>query len=657
MLSANAVMTGSYDYGEVARSVLIAIAASYAALDLAGRVTAASGRTRAAWLTGGAIAMGIGIWAMHFKGMLAFRLPVQVSYYWPTVLLSLLVAILASAFALYVVSRQKLGWARALTGSFVMGGGIAAMHYIGMAAMRLAAVTRFAALLVTLSVVLAIVFSFAALMLAFDLREETKGTALRKIASAVVMGVAVSAMHYTGMAAASFMPSAVPPNLSHAVSISPLGNNGIVIVTILVLGTAILTSSVDRLTEAEVRRLNEGLEQRVVERTRQLTAANEQLRREIAERQRAEDALRRSEDRLRSVIDTIPALVWSKMPDGSADFFNQRFREYTGLSVEEGLGEGWLKAFHPEDRASSVDEWRSAFATGKPFEFEARLRRADGEYRWFLLRGVPLRDELGNIIKWYGTTTDIEDRKRAEWALQEAQAGLSHVTRVMAMGELVASIAHEVNQPLTGVVTNANFCLRQLASETPNLEKLREAIAEIVNDGTRASAVISRIRALLMKAAPERVELDINEIIQEVAILVRNEVTRNRISLRNDLAPDLPRVLGDRVQLQQVLINLVMNGIDAMRTLTDRSRELLIKSAKNPAGVLIQVQDSGPGLDPEQADRIFEPFFTTKPQGIGLGLSISCSIIESHGGRLWAVPGSNGALFQFTVPSSANSVS
>jgi len=657
MLSANAVMTGSYDYGEVARSVLIAIAASYAALDLAGRVTAASGRTRAAWLTGGAIAMGIGIWAMHFKGMLAFRLPVQVSYYWPTVLLSLLVAILASAFALYVVSRQKLGWARALTGSFVMGGGIAAMHYIGMAAMRLAAVTRFAALLVTLSVVLAIVFSFAALMLAFDLREETKGTALRKIASAVVMGVAVSAMHYTGMAAASFMPSAVPPNLSHAVSISPLGNNGIVIVTILVLGTAILTSSVDRLTEAEVRRLNEGLEQRVVERTRQLTAANEQLRREIAERQRAEDALRRSEDRLRSVIDTIPALVWSKMPDGSADFFNQRFREYTGLSVEEGLGEGWLKAFHPEDRASSVDEWRSAFATGKPFEFEARLRRADGEYRWFLLRGVPLRDELGNIIKWYGTTTDIEDRKRAEWALQEAQAGLSHVTRVMAMGELVASIAHEVNQPLTGVVTNANFCLRQLASETPNLEKLREAIAEIVNDGTRASAVISRIRALLMKAAPERVELDINEIIQEVAILVRNEVTRNRISLRNDLAPDLPRVLGDRVQLQQVLINLVMNGIDAMRTLTDRSRELLIKSAKNPAGVLIQVQDSGPGLDLEQADRIFEPFFTTKPEGIGMGLSISRSIVESHGGRLWAVPGSNGALFQFTLPSSANSVS
>jgi len=354
---------------------------------------------------------------------------------------------------------------------------------------------------------------------------------VRAVCSEPTKTVAISAMHYTGMAAASFLPSAVPPNLAHAVSISPLGNNGIAIVTLLVLGAAILTSSMDRQTQAELQRLNEGLEQRVVERTRELTAVNEKLLGEIAERQRVQEAL------------------------------------------------------------------------------------------------------------------------------QETQAELAHITRVMAMGELVASIAHEVNQPLTAVVTNANFCLRQLASATPNLEKLREAIAEIVNDGTRASAVISRIRALLMKAAPERVELDINEIIQEVAILVRNEVTRNRISLRNDLAPDLPRVLGDRVQLQQVLINLVMNGIDAMRTLTYRSRELLIKSAKNPDGVLIQVQDSGPGLDPEQADRIFEPFFTTKPQGIGLGLSISSSIIESHGGRLWAVPGSNGALFQFTLPSSANSVS
>jgi PAS domain S-box-containing protein len=279
---------------------------------------------------------------------------------------------------------------------------------------------------------------------------------------------------------------------------------------------------------------------------------NEDLRQEIAERQRAEDALRRGEDHLRLVIDTIPALVWSKLPDGSADFFNQRFREYTGLPLEEGLDEGWMKAIHPEDRSKFEDEWRTALAAGKPFDVEARLRRADGEYRWFLLRGVPLCDNLGNIIKWYGTTTDMEDRKRAVWALQEAQANLAHVTRVVAMGELAAAIAHEVKQPLAAIVTNANFCLRQLASATPNSDKLHEAISEIVNDGTRASAVISRIRSLLQKCAPERVAVDVNQVIQEVTILLRNEMTRNRIRLSTELAANLPRVQGDSVQLQQV---------------------------------------------------------------------------------------------------------
>ena len=271
MISANAAMTGSYDYSEVARSVLIAIAASYAALDLAGRITAASGRFRLAWLTGGAAAMGIGIWAMHFKGMLAFRLPVSIEYHWPTVLLSLVVAILASAFALYVVSRQKLGLVEALTGSVIMGGGIAGVHYIGMAAMRLPAITQFSFLRVTLSIFLAVVFSLLALLLAFDLREETKWSVPRRLGSAILMGIAVSTMHYAGMAAADFIP-APPPNFSHAMSISPLGNNGIAIVTLIVIVAAMVTSSVDRRAEAEVRRLNQDLEHRVAERTLQLEA-------------------------------------------------------------------------------------------------------------------------------------------------------------------------------------------------------------------------------------------------------------------------------------------------------------------------------------------------------------------------------------------------
>jgi PAS domain S-box-containing protein len=654
MISANAAMTGSYDYSEVARSVLIAIAASYAALDLAGRVTAASGRIRLTWLSGGAAAMGIGIWAMHMKGMLASHLPVPVEYHWPTVLGSLLVAILASAVALYVASRQKMGRVEALTGSLIMGGGIAGMNYIGIAAMRLAATTQYSPLLVIFSVLFAIFFSLLALLMAFDLREETKGTVPRRLGSATVMGLAVSAMHYTGMAAARFIPAS-PPDLSHAVSISPLANNGIAIVTLIVLVAASVTSSVDRRASGEVRRLNLELERRVAERTLQLEAVNQALRREIAEREQAEEALRRSEDRLRLVIDTLPALVWSKLPDGSADFLNQRFLEYTGLSPEEALGWGWMNEFHPEDRAE--EQWRAAFAAGEPFEREALLRRADGAYRWFLLRAVPLRDERGNVVKWYGTSTDIEDRKRAEEALLEAQDKLAHVTRTQSLGELAAAIAHEVNQPLTAIVTNANFSLRQLKGSTPNLDELRTAMSEIVNDGTRASAVISRIRGLLVKGSPRRTELDINAIIQEVITLLRNELNRSRIRLRTELAADLARVQGDPVQLQQVLINLIMNALEAMRLSAEQPRKLLIRSAKNADGILVQVQDSGPGIEPGLADRIFEPFFTTKAEGIGMGLAISRSIIESHSGRLSVASDSAGALFQFILPIDRNDAS
>jgi PAS domain S-box-containing protein len=771
MISADAVITGSYDYGEVARSILIAIAASYAALELAGRITAASGRTRTSWLAGGAIAMGIGIWDMHFKGLLAYRLPIPVAYHWPTVLAAFAVAVFASAVALYIVSRQKMGPVRVWSGSFVMGSGIAGLHYINMAAMRLAAVCRFDLRIVILSVVLAIVFSLAALMLAFGLREETRGTPLRKIASAIVMGVAISAMHYAGMASASFTASPVLPDLSHAVNISSLANNGIAIVTFLVLGAAVWTSSTDRQAKAEARRLNEVLEQRVAERTKQIEASNEELRREIAKRQRVEGDLRRSEDHLRLVIDTIPQQIWSGPPDGTLDFCNAQWRAYTGLAQEELQGEGWQRMLHPDDRERVLKAWRESARSGTPYGQEERHRAANGQYRWFLVRGVPLRDSAGHIVRWYGTNTDIEDRKQAEnelkkqkelfqkifedipamivfmgedgrvelvnpewerrigWtleeiqeqkldiyaelfpdsqyrqmaldlvaastgeltdlkmrakdgrvidvaaglvhlsdgsslgigkditkrkrtesALQETQEKLARVARVVAMGELAAAIAHEVNQPLAAIITNANFCLRELDGGAQQVAKLREAIAEIASDGARASAVISRIRALLQKGAPKRVELDINQIIEEVTMLLRDELTRNRVSLRTDLDLNLPPFSGDRVQLQQVLINLVMNGIEAMRSLAHRPRALLITSSAKHNEVLVQVQDSGAGFGPQQAEHIFEPFFTTKPEGIGMGLSISRSIVESHGGRLWAESGPRGTLFQFTLP-------
>jgi C4-dicarboxylate-specific signal transduction histidine kinase len=249
---------------------------------------------------------------------------------------------------------------------------------------------------------------------------------------------------------------------------------------------------------------------------------------------------------------------------------------------------------------------------------------------------------------------EMMERQHAEQALQEAQAELTRVTRALDMGQLAATIAHEVNQPLAAIVTNGNFCLRRLEDVRPNLDELQAAITEIVNDGTRASAVISRIRGLLMKGTSRRSELDINRIIQDVNILLGNEVTRSQVSVRTDLAPDVPRVAGDQVQLQQVLINLIMNALESMRLSTERPRELFIRSARSADGVLVQVQDSGPGIESGLANRIFEPFFTTKAKGIGMGLSISHSIIESHGGHLSLASSPQGALFEFVLPVATN---
>jgi len=361
--------------------------------------------------------------------------------------------------------------------------------------------------------------------------------------------------------------------------------------------------------------------------------------------------LQSSEDRLRRVIDTMPAYVWSTLPDGSVDFLNQRLLEFTGRSPEDLVGWGWDFVVHPDDLARFVDEWHTALAAGKQMEIEARVRQAKGDYRSLLIRNVPLRDELGNIVKWYGTGLEIEDRKRAEEALRQAQADLEQVNRVTTMGELTASLAHEVNQPIAAAVTNANTCLRWLARDTPNIEEARAAAMRIVKDGTRAGEIISRIRLLFKKGTPERELVDANEVIREMIVLLRSEAMRFSISVRTELAEDLPQILGDRVQLQQVLMNLIMNSIDAMKEV-EGTRELAIKSQRSEnEHLLVSVSDTGVGLPPRQADQIFNAFFTTKPEGTGMGLRISRSIVESHGGRLWAADNSpRGASFYFTLP-------
>jgi C4-dicarboxylate-specific signal transduction histidine kinase len=302
------------------------------------------------------------------------------------------------------------------------------------------------------------------------------------------------------------------------------------------------------------------------------------------------------------------------------------------------LGTAWLitRLMFQRKRAEAALQQANSELEAKVQERTAALARANDE-----LRG------------------EMRERQRAEEALQKAQAELAHVTRVMTLGELMASIAHEVNQPLAAVLTNAQACLRWLALETPRPDEARAAVERIVRDSNRASEVIQRIRALVKKGEPQMVALDINDVIREAISLEQREMLSQRVSLRTELASALPPVLGDRVQLQQVVINLVMNAAEAMAPVTDRSRDILIRSQQDdPNEVLVAVRDSGMGINAENADRLFNAFFTTKPSGMGMGLSISRSIIAAHGGRLWASPNADhGATFQFTLPSNSQSVS
>jgi PAS domain S-box-containing protein len=487
--------------------------------------------------------------------------------------------------------------------------------------------------------------------------------------------------------------------------------------------------------------------------------------------------LQSSEDRLRLVIDTIPAHAWSARPDGSVDFINRRFLEFTGRSMEDMLGWGWGSLVHPDDLTRYVGEWQAAVATGEPMESEARVRRMDGDYRWLLIRNVPMRDKLRNIVNWYGTAIDIEERhraedalrrseaylteaqrlsrtgsfgwgvstgeilwseetfrifqydlttkptmelilqrvhpedavhvkqtiesastngrdfgheyrlvmpdnsvkyvhvvahalsnisgrvefvgavmdvterKRAEEALREAQANLARVSRVTTMGELTASLAHEIKQPIAAAVTDAKTCLRWLGRDEPDLAEAREAASRIIKDATRADDIISRVRQLFQKGTLQKELLDVNEVIREMFVLLRSEAMRFSISFRTELAEDLPQVVGDRVQLQQVLMNLCINSIDAMKDV-DGTRELIVKSERaENEHLMVSVNDTGVGLPPNQTEQIFNAFFTTKPHGTGMGLRISRSIIESHGGRLWAADNSpRGGSFYFTLP-------
>jgi PAS domain S-box-containing protein len=355
--------------------------------------------------------------------------------------------------------------------------------------------------------------------------------------------------------------------------------------------------------------------------------------------------LRREETKLREAIETIPAMAWIIGADGAVQFRNRRWVEYTGLSQLGKTEQVGTIAVHPEDRDRIVRRLGASFASGEPFEEEMRIRSTDGEYRWFLTRAVPLRDKRGKVVKWYGAATDIQDRKRAE----QLQAEFAHTNRVSTMGELVASISHELAQPITVTTAHAKASLRWLQRDPPDLTEVRKGTERILEAGNLASEIINRLRSLYKKTSPKRELVASNEVIGEMVSLLRGEANECAVSIRTDLAADLPKITADRVQLQQVLMNLMLNGIEAMK---ETGGVLTVKSRLGEdSQIEISVNDTGPGLSLGNANQIFDAFFTTKPQGSGMGLAISKSIVESHGGRVWANGDSErGATFHFTLP-------
>jgi PAS domain S-box-containing protein len=375
--------------------------------------------------------------------------------------------------------------------------------------------------------------------------------------------------------------------------------------------------------------------------------------RDITERKRTELKLRESEFKLRQLTETIPEMLWSATPEGVIDYCNARVLDYAGFSANEIMGSGWTKLLHPDDVEETVRVWMSCVATGLPYKVEARIFHAsDRSYRWCVTSALPLLDEQGLILKWHGTVVDMHDWKQAQEKLRNMQAELAQMTRVMTMGELAASIAHEVNQPLTAIAANGESSLYWLTQDPPNIEKTRMLTQRVVGDARRASEIIGRIRDMTSQRAPEQKLLSIDDVVNESLSFLHHELQDKGVIVSLDLTRELPQIVGDRTQLQQVIVNLTINAVHAMTQLAPADRSISVRTMlSDPETVCCSIEDSGPGIDPKHLPRVFDSFFTTKDTGMGMGLAICQSIVEAHGGRIRADNGSalGGARFSFDL--------
>ncbi len=614
MTSPDLELVGAYDYRLVALSVLIAILASYAALDLAGRLTSAHGKARLLWLNGGAVAMGFGIWSMHYIGMLAFRLPIPVQYDWRTVLLSLVAAVVASGIALFVVSRHKMGAIRAVLGSIFMGSGIATMHYTGMAAMRLTAICSYSGTLVTLSVILAIVISFVALWLTFYSRGETTAWSWRKMHSALVMGAAIPVMHYTGMAAARFTASpSVHGNRAHAISVSSLSVAGVTIVTLTVLGLVLLTSLADRRFSLQAMELESS------RRHRQVT-------------EKALDAFIEMDS------------------DGLITDWNAQAESTFGWSRSETIGQTLSQMIIPDRyREAHNNGLRMFLATGQGPVLNKRI-----EITALHRDGTEFPIELAvSAIRWgerrlfSAFVRDVTDQKRAQ---QELGRKVEELARSNAELEQFAYVAsHDLQEPLRMVASYTQLLAQRYKGKLD--ADADEFIGFAVGGATRMQQLIqdllsySRVTSkgqsfqlIDSKAACDNALKNLQRSINDSNAVVR-------------VGP-LPTVLADARQLTQLFQNLIGN---AVKYRNERTPEIHVAAVPKVDQWVFSVRDNGIGIAPQHSERIFQMFqrlhTTNEYPGTGIGLAICRKIVERHGGNIWveAQPG-RGSTFVFTIP-------